>query len=130
MTDSESRIEEARARKASGKYNCAQAVACTYCDLAGMSQEQISAVTAGFGVGMGNMQGTCGALVGTGVIIGLKTADRIQAMKAMKRVMDKFQARNSSTICCALKGIGTGRKLRDCNDCVADAAEFLEDELS
>ena len=126
----ESRIEEAKAKKASGKYNCAQAIACTYCDLTDMNQQQISAVTAGFGVGMGNMQGTCGALVGAGVIIGLKTADRIQAMKATKRIMDKFQARNSSTTCCELKGIGTGRKLRDCNDCVADAAEFLEDELN
>ena len=125
----ESRIEEARAKKASGKYNCAQAVACTYCDVVGMSPEQIQAVTAAFGTGMGNMQGTCGALVGAGVIIGLKTGDRVQAMKAMRRVMDKFHERNSSTICCELKGITTGHKLRDCNDCVSDAAEFLEDLL-
>ena len=126
----ESRTEEAKAKKASGKYNCAQAVACTYCDLVGMSADQIGAITSGFGTGMGNMKGTCGAIVGAGVIIGMKCGDRIKAMKAMKRVMDKFQERNSSTICGELKGITTGHKLRECNDCVADAAEFLEDELS
>ena len=125
----ESRIDEARAKKTSGKYNCAQSVACTYCDLAGMNADQIAAVTAGFGTGMGNTKGTCGAIVGAGIILGLKTADRIKAMQAMRRVMDKFQQRNSSTTCCELKGLTGGCKLRDCNDCVADAAEFLEQEL-
>ncbi len=28
-----------------------------------------------------------------------------------------------------LKGIGTGCPLRQCEDCVADAAEFLEEAL-
>ena len=130
LKNMESRIEEARAKKASGKYNCAQAVACTYCDLVGMTPEQMGAVTASFGVGMGNMKGTCGAIVGAGVIIGLATKDRVTAMKAMKRVMEKFEARSTSTVCCELKGICSGKKLRDCNDCVADAAEFLEAELA
>ena len=125
----ESRVEKAREKKASGKYNCAQAVACTYSDLVGMSPEQIADVTSAFGVGMGNMKGTCGALVGAGVILGLKTGDRVKAMKAMKRVMDKFGSQNSSTVCCELKGTCSGRKLRDCNDCVADAARFLEEEI-
>ena len=126
----ESRIEEARARKASGKFNCAQAVACTYADLTGLTPAQIAATTASFGTGMGNTQGTCGALVGAGVIVGLVCQDRIRAMKTMRRIMDRFQAQNSATACCQLKGLQTGRKLRDCNDCVADAAAFLEAELS
>ena len=125
----ESRIEEARQKKASGQYNCAQAVACTYADIVGLSPEQMGAVTSAFGTGMGNMKGTCGAIVGAGVVLGLKINDRVKAKMVLKRVMDKFQERNSSTVCGELKGIATGCKLRDCNDCVADAAEFLEEEL-
>ena len=34
----ESRVEQAAERKMCG-YNCAQAVACTYCDLAGIDEE-------------------------------------------------------------------------------------------
>ena len=126
----ESRKEEARSLKATGKYNCAQAVACAYCDTVGMAPEQMAAITSGFGTGMGNMKGTCGALVGAGVVLGLKLADRVKARAAMKGVMDKFEARNGSTVCGVLKGVDTGCKLRDCNDCVADAAEFLEEELA
>lgn len=125
----ESKIEEAKAKKNSGKYNCAQAVACTYCQQFGISEEQMSALTSGYGLGLGNMTGTCGALLGAGAIAGLKSSDRFEAMKTMKRIMEKFHDRNSTTICGELKGVKTGHKLRECIDCVADAAEFLEEEL-
>ncbi|MDE6588087.1 MAG: C-GCAxxG-C-C family protein [Paramuribaculum sp.] len=125
----ESRIETARERKASGKFNCAQAVACTYADMAGITPEAAAAMTNAFGSGMGNLEGTCGSIVGAGMIIGIVAGDRVKAMKAMRVVMDRFADRNGSTVCCKLKGIGTGTPLRACNDCVADAAEFLEDTL-
>lgn len=126
----ESRIQQAFEKKTSGKYNCAQAVACTYCDIVGMDEETMRDVTNAFGVGMGNMEGTCGALVGAGIILGMKTHDRAKAMAAMKGVMTKFKQRNQSTICNELKGIKTRCPLRQCNDCVADAAEFLENAIS
>ena len=43
--------------------------------------------------------------------------------------MGKFKERNCSTICKELKGIETKKVLRACNDCVADAAEFLEAQI-
>ena len=125
-----SRIEEARARKSSGKYNCAQAVACSYASLTGLDEESLRNATNAYGTGMGNLEGTCGALVGAGAVIGLATGDRIKAMQAMKRIMGRFGERNSTVVCRHLKGVGTGKPLRDCNDCVADAAEFLEEELA
>lgn len=125
----ESKIQEARNRKASGKYNCAQAVACTYAPALGVDEEAIRNITNAFGRGMGNMEGTCGSIVGAGVILGIATADRSVAMQGMKRIMERFKERNSSTVCRQLKGIDTGCPLRACNDCVADSAEFLEDEL-
>ena len=78
---------------------------------------------------MGNREGTCGAIVGAGMILGLKLKDREISKARMKEIMNCFQERNGATRCCLLKGIGTGKVLRDCPDCVADASEFLEEYL-
>ncbi len=125
----ENKIEEARARKRSGEHNCAQAVACTYSDLAGLDEETLLAATHAFGAGMATMEGTCGALTGAAVVVGLATGDRARSRVLIKDIMENFRKRNGSTVCRELKGIGTGCPLRQCEDCVADAAEFLEEAL-
>ena len=48
----ESKVKEAVQRKMCG-YNCAQAVACTYCEQAGLDEETVKNLTQGFAVGMG-----------------------------------------------------------------------------
>ena len=78
---------------------------------------------------MGTMEGTCGALVGAGIVLGLATKDRAAARKGMRQVMTQFQQRNGATQCKLLKGVGTGVVLRECTGCVADAAELLEEQL-
>ena len=78
---------------------------------------------------MGNMEGTCGALVGSGLVLGLANKDKVKSMKQMRQIMTKFQERNGATQCKLLKGIGTKVVPRECPDCVADAAEFLEEQL-
>ena len=125
----ENKIEEARARKRSGEHNCAQAVACTYSDLAGLDEETLLAATHAFGAGMATMEGTCGALTGAAVVVGLASGDRARSRVLIKDIMENFRKRNGSTVCRELKGIGTGCPLRQCEDCVADAAEFLEEAL-
>lgn len=125
----ENKIEEARARKRSGEHNCAQAVACTYSDLAGLDEETLLAATHAFGAGMATMEGTCGALTGAAVVVGLATGDRARSRVLIKDIMENFRKRNGSTVCRELKGIGTGCPLRQCEDCVADATEFLEEAL-
>lgn len=127
---SDSLISKAVERKASGKYNCAQAIACTYAERVGTDEVTMMNVAQAFGNGMGGMLGTCGALVGAGMAISMKAKSRPEAMKAMRRMMDKFDERNGCTICRELKGVDTKVVVRQCNDCVADAAEFLEDELN
>ncbi len=126
----ETRKHLASDKKASGKYNCAQAVACTYADKMGISEEQAQHMAAAFGTGMGNMEGTCGALVGAGIAAGMILKDRNEARKQMRGMMEKFRERNHATQCKLLKGLGTEQALRDCNDCVADAAEFLEEIIN
>lgn len=126
----ESRINEAVERKRSGKYNCAQAVACTYCDVAGVDADTMRNLVNAFGAGMGSSDGTCGALVGAGVVLGMVRRDRAAAMRDMKTMVTSFKAQNGSVTCRDLKGIDSGAPLRHCNDCVADAATFLEAQLS
>ena len=105
--------------------NCAQAILCTYADIAGIDEATAMQIAAPFGAGMGNMEGTCGAIVGAGLVLGLSGGSTRQ----MRQIMNKFQERNGATQCKLLKGVGTGKVLRECSDCVADAAEFLEEQI-
>jgi len=125
----ESRVKLAAEKKRCNSHNCAQSVLCTYCDLVGLPEETALNIAGAYGTGMGNMEGTCGAIVGAGMVIGLATKDRNLSRSRMKQIMTRFQERNGATRCKHLKGIGTGKVLRDCPDCVADASEFLEDIL-
>ena len=54
-------------------YNCAQAVACAFCEEFGISEAEMYKIAEGFGLGMGMMD-TCGAL--TGLFMHLWSADR------------------------------------------------------
>lgn len=127
-----SRKELAVKRKREGM-NCAQAVACTYCDIAGMEESTMEAVTQSFGTGIGGtLEGTCGAITGACTVIGManKEAGRVKAMQDAKYIMNCFKERNQTVVCKELKGIETGQMLRACEDCVRDAAEFLEAALN
>ena len=118
----ETRKQIAAEKKRCNSHNCAQAILHTYADIAGISEDEA--------IGMGNMEGTCGALVGSGLVLGLVNKDKAKSMKQMRQIMTKFQERNGATQCKLLKGIGTKVVLRECPDCVADAAEFLEEQLN
>jgi C_GCAxxG_C_C family probable redox protein len=125
----ETRKHIAAEKLENGTHNCAQAVICTYADLVGINEETGRNLGNAFGSGMGNMECTCGALVGAGIVLGLAKKDRVGARKAMRQIMTQFQQRNGATQCKMLKGVGTGVVLRQCTDCVADASEFLEEQL-
>ena len=123
------RVRCALENKNSGNYKCAQTVACAFADVAGVDEDVLYRLTGAYGTGMGCLEGTCGALVGAGMVLGAVSKDRIEAMKRMKVVMDGFYSRNGATVCKYLKGIETGQPLRPCIGCVADAAELLCDVI-
>ena len=112
-----------------GTHNCAQAIVSTYADIIGLDETTAKNVANAFGGGMGNMEGTCGALVGAGIVLGLASKDRAKSRAGMRQVMMRFQERNGATQCKLLKGVGTNIVLRECSGCVADAAELLEEQL-
>ena len=113
----ESRVEKAAERKMCG-YNCAQAVACTYCDLAGIDE----------GIG-GSMEATCGAVIGAVNVLGLINKNPQKTMQGSRRIIQSFKEQNGTVICKELKGINDGIVKRECIDCVRDAAALLEAEL-
>lgn len=130
------REERALANHKKG-YNCSQSVACSFCDKTGMSEKDLFRVMEGFGLGGGDMQGTCGAVAGAAAVLGLigSTEDlnnpntKQNTYKAVRELNAKFREMNGSTICKELKGVETGKVLRDCGGCIADAAKLLAEAL-
>ena len=123
-----SRAEEAVNKKKSG-YNCAQAMLCTYCDLAGIDEETAKQMTQAFAGGMCTMEASCGAMTGAAIALGLINKQPGKTMMDIRAMMTAFKEQNKSVICKELKGIETGTVLRECNDCVRDAALLLEQQI-
>ena len=125
-----SRVKEAVERKKCG-YNCAQAVACTYCQLADIDEETMKNLTQGFAVGMGgSMEATCGAIIGAVNALGMIHKNPQKTMQSSRRIISKFKEQNGTVICKELKGMEDGIVKRECIDCVKDAALLLEEELN
>lgn len=132
------RIEKAKENHAKG-YNCSQAVACAFCDEVGIDEKTMFALMEGFGLGLGDMQGTCGAISGAAAILSMKhsCADPLNpkskgaTYKIVRRLTSSFREKNGSQLCCELKGSkNNGVPLRECRGCVEDAARILEEILS
>lgn len=128
-----SKIEKAGENHYNG-YNCAQALACAFSDEVGMDEKTIFNLTSGLGVGMGNMEGSCGAVSAAVMIAGMKAQQaglsKKDTFKLCSAITKEFMNKNKSVVCKDLKGIQTGTVLRDCHGCVLDAAQILEEKIS
>lgn len=110
-------------------YNCAQAVACSFCQEFGVAEEEMFRIAEGFGLGMGMME-VCGALSGMMMIIGLENSvgepekgrlTKGDTYRKVKEYVKKFQEQ---------KGVETGKVLRSCPDCIRDAVALTEEYLA
>ena len=119
------RAEFAAELKNHGGYNCCQAVVAALADESSLPKEQLVQIAAGFCAGMGNMEATCGALVGAGISAGLKTEGKT-TLKYTKQIAEKFKEASGAMTCRDLKGIGTGKVLCPCDDCVRNAVRAYE----
>ena len=117
-------IEERAARaakwKAGGLCNCCQAVALALADQGSLPEEALMAACSGFAVGMGNMEGTCGAVVGAAMTAGLHLGGKA-AVRYARQISENFVGRSGALLCRDLKGLGTGQVLCPCEDCVKNA---------
>ena len=122
------RAEKAVELKNSGGYNCAQAVTAVLADRTGLTEEQLKHVTAGFGAGMGNLDATCGALIGAGVIAGLRTGG-LGTVKTARKIQEEFRSRCGAIRCRDLKTMTDGKPLCSCDDCVRNAVMICGEVL-
>lgn len=132
----DTRVEKTLEKRKHG-YNCAQSIACTYCDLVGMDEKTMFQMTEALGSGMGNREGTCGAISAACILAGMKNSTgNLQApnsnkdtAKLSRAILDQFLEKNQSVICKDLKGASTGKVLRSCPGCIQDAATLVEEVL-
>lgn len=118
-------------------YNCCQSVACAYCDLVGVDEATMFKAGEAFGLGMGGMDGTCGAIAGAVLLAGFKNSSanlehpnsKAATYKLSAAILNAFKEKNGATACRDLKGVDTGVVLRSCPGCIEDAAAIAEEIL-
>ena len=62
-------------------------MATAYADIIGLDLDTVEALASAYGTGFGTMDGTCGAIVGAGMIIGGVKRDRVASRAALARLM-------------------------------------------
>ena len=119
-------------------FNCAQAVACALVPAVGMDADTAFRMTEGFGAGMGGMTETCGAISGAVTVLGMANSRGMEdptskgsTYKLSKDLVARFSAKNGTTVCRELKGIGSDAgPRRSCPGCIDDAVDLAVDILS
>ena len=109
-----------------GGNNCCQAVLLAFADKVNIGEEDLRRIGVAFGSGMGCMDGTCGALCGAEMILGLMKYEGRPLHKDAADLHRAFTEKCGASICKDLKGIETGTPLCSCDDCVRHAVEILE----
>jgi C_GCAxxG_C_C family probable redox protein len=131
-------------------FNCAQAVFSTFAPELGLEENKAARIASLFGGGMARTGGTCGAVTGAFMALGLKYGSSRPQDKEIKEkgyeiareFVRRFTERNGSTVCRDLLGcdIGTPEGYERakqqgyfdtvCIKLVKDSVEVLEDMLS
>lgn len=94
-------------------YNCCQAVAMTFADVIGLPEQEIAAISSGFGGGMGRMREVCGTVSAMTMVAGaiipandVNDRDAKSANYALVQEMaGEFRQMNGSIICRELLGL-------------------------
>lgn len=126
MTTTERQEYAARLKR---EMNCCQAVVRAFADTLPLDEATLSSIASGFGSGMGTMEGSCGALVGAVMVAGLRS-NGVGTAALSRKILPRFKELCSATICRELKGIGTGKVLCSCEDCVRNAVLAADEALN
>jgi C_GCAxxG_C_C family probable redox protein len=149
VTMKENRLEEVSKTHAEG-FSCAQALLAVYGPELGVDRDTALKIAGGFGSGIARMAGTCGAVTGACMLIGLvhgmvKKGDLQQKEISYQIVQEfarRFKARNKTTVCSELMGVDVStpegfeaakeKKIfrTICPKYIRDAAEILEELLA
>ena len=119
------------------KFNCCQSVACAFAEEAGVAEDVLFKAGEGFGLGMGCMECTCGALTGAILLAGFKNSDgnletpgtKAATYKLSKEMVTLFKEKTGGIICKDLKGVETGTPLSSCPDRIRKGIEVVQEIL-
>lgn len=119
------------------KFNCCQSVVCAFAQELGVDVETLFRAGEGFGLGMGGMDGICGAVSGAILAAGFQHSDgcldnpktKAETYQLSKEIVRRFEEKNGSLLCKDLKGIETGKVLRSCPGCIEDGVELIQEVL-
>jgi C_GCAxxG_C_C family probable redox protein len=126
--------------------NCAQAVFTSYSSEIGYDRDVAAAVATGFGGGIGRLQGTCGAMTGSVMVISMDTARKHEANMQRKEVSyskiqkfeEEFRKIHGSTDCrtllnCEIRTEEGHRIAKEqnlfgtiCEKCIANSIEIVD----
>lgn len=110
-------------------HNCCQAVLLAFEDLLPYDKESLLMLGSTFGSGMGGMMGTCGALVGAEMVLGMLSQKTSGMNGTSRKLFTAFEEKSGETRCIDIKGVLTGHMLCSCKDCVRYAIECVEEML-
>ena len=132
-------------------YTCSQAVLLSFSDITGLEEATAGKMAGVFGGGMGGMRGTCGAVTGMFMVIGLlygfaapcDTQTKSLCYRRIRELAAAFEAAHGTLICRELLAGLPGKlsadpakrddayyKARPCTLLVEDAVGMLEDYIA
>lgn len=129
-------------------HDCAQSLLAAFDDVTGLGRDTALKLGSAFAGGMGKTGGTCGAVTGSIMVIGLRSGSadpkdkeaKEKTSSLVREFMERFKSLNKSTTCREL--IGHDVQLlgslppevrkdvhKQCAKCVRNAVEILEEML-
>lgn len=134
-------------------YNCAQAVACAFCEEMGLEEATVARMVSSFGGGMGKLREVCGAVTGAFFVLGTlrgysdpeADAEKSAHYARVQEFANRFKAEYDTVVCRELlKGIALKKentpepetrseeyyRVRPCVRFVESAAKIVEDMLA
>ncbi|MEI7423965.1 MAG: C-GCAxxG-C-C family protein [Prolixibacteraceae bacterium] len=145
----EDKVEKAIETFRSG-YNCAQSVVLTFAKDLEFDENQASAISVGFGGGMGRMQEKCGAVTGAFMVLGMYNSKKhpdnlnrkMESYAMIQKFDDKFKSIHGATDCRKL--IGCDIKSEEghhfakennlfekvCEKCLADSVKLIDELIA
>ncbi len=118
------------------RYNCCQSVVCAYCGKFGVSEKDVFRMTEGFGLGMGGLMDTCGAVTGMFLVIGLANSagdmdkpllTKMDTYEKLRTAAKLFREKKGSVYCRDLLTQKGPQPLPCCAECVETAIEVLDE---
>lgn len=134
-------------------YNCAQAVACAFCEEMGLEESAVAKMVSSFGGGLGKQREICGAVSGAAFVLGVlrgysdpeATTEKTEHYARIQDFSARFKAEHETIICrellknLSLKKVNSPEpearteeyyRVRPCVRFVETAAKIVEDMLA